>query len=490
MAGSDARPTEQRAAEDSMADQVKLQGPIAGTAVIQLGQYDLGAPGYLLEEYFLAGTAASYDLAGERAADGRWEVKPAATAPFATRLVACRPSDASRFNGTVLVEWLNVSGGLDAPPDWYMLHRHILREGMAWVGVSAQRAGVEGGPSLAAGLPLKQANQQRYASLSHPGDAFAFDIFSQAGRAVREAAGSGLLGPLKAARVIAAGASQSAIFLVTYVNAVDHLTRVYDAFLIHGRGGTGVPINGDFLGARRNINLTGDEPIFAGADHIREDVRVPVLTIQSETDLIKLGGIGARQPDSECIRWWEVSGAAHFDAYGLVASQLDDGNLSPARLAELNAPISELMGVPTQSPINSGPQFHYVIQAALAALERWAKDGTPAPRAARMDLAAVQPPRLALDEHGNVKGGIRTPWMDAPTAVLSGLGQGGGSFGFLFGTTRPFDQAKLAALYPGGRGEYLARFRASAEAAVRAGFLAAADLAEIIALGAAACPLR
>jgi len=148
------------------------------------------------------------------------------------------------------------------------------------------------------------------------------------------------------------------------------------------------------------------------------------------------------------------------------------------------------MGIATGSPINAGPQFHYVIQAALAALERWVEGGAPAPQAGRMELAAANPPRLALDEHGNVKGGIRTPWLDAPTAILSGLGQEGGTFGFLFGTTRPFDDAKRAALYPGGRRDYLARFDAAAQAAVRAGFLLASDLAEIMALAAAACPLR
>ncbi|MGE5204752.1 MAG: alpha/beta hydrolase domain-containing protein, partial [Chlamydiota bacterium] len=295
--------------------------------------------------------------------------------------------------------------------------------------------------------------------------------------------------PLKAERVIATGASQSAIFLVTYVNAIDPLAQVYDAFLIHGRGGSGAPINGDFLSARRPVSLTGDEPLFSGSEHIRADARVPVLTIQSETDQIKLGGIGARQPDTDRIRLWEVAGAAHFDAYGMIASQFDDGSLSAARLAQLNAPVSELMGAPADSPINAGPQFHYVSQAALDALERWIAQGKPAPAAPRMELESAAPARLALDEHGNVKGGIRTPWMDVPAAALSGLGQGGGGFAFLFGTTHALDAARLAAIYPGGRHEYLARFEAAAEAAVRAGFLLAADLAEIKALGAAACPL-
>ncbi len=473
-----------------MTGTAQIQGPIAGNPVIQMGQYDLGRLGYALEEYFVSGSAVSYNLSGERGANGVWQAQAAAAAPYTTRVVVCRPSDPARFNGTVLVEWLNVSGGLDAPPDWYMMHRHILREGMAWVGVSVQRAGVEGGPSLGAGIPLKQANPPRYAALSHPGDAWAFDIFTQVGRALRAAAGSGVLGPLCAARLIAAGASQSAIFLVTYVNAIDPMVRIYDGFLIHGRDGTGVAIDGDFLASRRDINLSGDAPLFAGRELIREDVRVPVLTIESETDLIKLGGIGARQPDTDRIRWWEVAGSAHFDVYGLIASQLDDGSLSAQRLAELNAPVSELMGMPTQAPINAGPQFHYVIQAALGALERWIIHGTAAPHAPRLEVTGGQPPRLVLDSHGNAKGGIRTPWVDAPAAVLSGLGQEGGTFAFLFGTTRSFSEAELAAVYPGGRREYLSRFDAAAEAAVKAGFLPAADLAEIKALGAAACPLR
>jgi Alpha/beta hydrolase domain len=214
-----------------------------------------------------------------------------------------------------------------------------------------------------------------------------------------------------------------------------------------------------------------------------------VLTIQSETDVIKLGGIGARQPDTGRLRLWEVTGAAHFDAYGLVASQLDDGTLSAHKLTELSAPISTLMGMPTEKPINAGPQFHYISQAAVAALDRWVRDGTPPPQAPRLELSSLAPARLAIDEQGNAKGGIRTPWVDVPTAILSGLGQGGGTFGFLFGTTHSFDAAKLATLYPGGRRDYLARFDAATDASVRAGFLLPADADEIKELAAAACPM-
>jgi hypothetical protein len=470
-----------------MTTNATLQGPIAGTPAIRLGDYDLGALGYVLEEYFLSGTATSYSLAGKRGDDGRWEARHANTAPFKTRLLVCRPTDPARFGGTALIEWLNVSGGLDAPPDWYMMHREVLRAGMVWVGVSAQAVGVEGGGVMGVGIPLKQADPQRYGSLAHPGDAFSFDMFTQTARAVRESAG-GLLGPLTARRLIAVGASQSAIFLVTYINAVDRVTPVFDAFIVHGRGGTGAPIDGASI-ISRAAELTQSGPIFSGTEHIREDVRVPVLTIQSETDVVRLGGIGARQPDTALIRLWEIAGAAHFDAYGLTASPQDDGTLSAKRLAELGAAVSEVLGMAADSPINAGPQFHYVSQAALAAVDRWVRDGTPPPQAARLEATGAGAPQLAVDEHGNVRGGIRTPWVDVPTAVLSGLGQGGGGFAFLFGTTHPFDAAKLAALYPGGRREYLKRFDAATDAAVGAGFLLEADAPEIKALGAAACPL-
>jgi hypothetical protein len=161
--------------------------------------YDLAAAGYSNEEFFLSGNARSYTASpGE--------------ASYRTRAVVRRPLDENRFNGAVVVEWLNVSGGVDAGPDWSFTHRHLMREGAAWVGVSAQRVGIEGGGFAAVSLPLKKVNAERYGTLEHPGDAFSFDIFSQAGRAARRGA---LLGGNTPRQVLAIGESQSAIFLVT-----------------------------------------------------------------------------------------------------------------------------------------------------------------------------------------------------------------------------------------------------------------------------------
>ncbi len=128
---------------------------VAGTPSLRLGAFDLKAKGYVVEEFFLAGTAQSYKLAGEAIVDGRWQAIPAETSDYATRIVVVRPIDPGKFNGTVAVEWLNVTGGLDAAPDWSYTHRELLRSGYAWVGVSAQRVGVEGGSRFGSGGALK-----------------------------------------------------------------------------------------------------------------------------------------------------------------------------------------------------------------------------------------------------------------------------------------------------------------------------------------------
>ena len=79
-----------------------------------------------------------------------------ATAAYKTRIFVYRPKNPKKFNGTVVVEWNNVSGGVDSAPDWIQGHVELLREGVAWMGVSAQIVGVESGTPLAPVLSLPQ----------------------------------------------------------------------------------------------------------------------------------------------------------------------------------------------------------------------------------------------------------------------------------------------------------------------------------------------
>jgi hypothetical protein len=448
--------------------------------VTTLGTFDLGRHGYSSEEWLLEGTARSWRGVGEMGDDGRWDTEVDSQAPYRTRLVVCRPALPTDFNGTVVVEWLNVSGGGDGSPDWFFMHRHLMREGAAWVGVSAQKAGIDGGGFFDSGEHLKAVAPERYEILSHPGDAFSFDIYSQAALALRS--GTGPLRGFQIETVLAVGESQSAVFLVTYINAVDQHAGTYDGFLVHGRGSSGATLDGQMFGGGRQLEFKGNQ-------RIREDVRVPVITVQSETDLVMMAGIRGRQPDHDRFRWWEIAGAAHFDTYGLIASQSDDGTLSPSELAALVAPVDEVRGMKTAGPINSGPQQHYVLNAAIASLEAWVRHGTPPPGAPWLESEPGPEALLARDDLGIARGGIRTPWVDAPVATLSGQGYPGEVFTALFGSTQPFDSDQLTRLYPGGRGGYLSAFEQRLEVAVKSGFVLAVDRDEIMSLASAACPL-
>ena len=216
---------------------------------------------------------------------------------------------------------------------------------------------------------------------------------------------------------------------------------------------------------------------------------MPVLVLQSETDVILLGGGLAQQQDSESIRVWEMAGAAHADTYTVSAGRHDDGTVDPQRLAELLLPTSNLVIGTTDSPINAGPQQHYVAQAGLSHLARWVSGGNPPPQAPRLDVddAGVG---FRVDEHGLARGGIRTPWVEVPIAVMSGLGQGGESFAMLFGRTVPFDEGTLTALYPEGKAEYLRRFERSLDETIAAGFVLHDDREEILSVAAFSYPLR
>jgi hypothetical protein len=104
-----------------------------------------------------------------------------------------------------------------------------------------------------------------------------------------------------------------------------------------------------------------------------------------------------------------------------------------------------------------------------------------------MKLSEAQPGApvsLALDANGLVESGIRTPWVDAPTARLSGMPNSGGPLAFLLGRCEPFDQATLDSLYPGGKKEYLKKVEASLGSAIKAGFILPADKREILDLAA------
>ncbi|WP_144723265.1 alpha/beta hydrolase domain-containing protein [Cellulosimicrobium sp. TH-20] len=395
--------------------------------------YDLAARGYVEEEFFVEGEATRYQ------ADGVTDATVLSTGhAFRTRVVVRRPVDPATFNGTVIAEWYNVSNQWDQEVDWFQTHEHLVREGYAWVGVSAQRAGVHSPTGLRAWSPERYGTLDLTDGGTVTDDTLSWDVFSQAVAAVRDPAGTAPLGPLEAERVVATGHSQSAGRLWSYVNSVDPLAGVVDAVVLHGGGGL-----------------------------LRDDLETPVFKINSETDVaIDLLGAAQRQPDTDLRRTWEVAGASHGD-WKLIT---DYGRL---RIRDVGSAPGGYPGTPQTCEEPSGSRLpqHLVQASVYDHVAAWVADGTTPPSAAPITLSDQAPRQVVRDERGLGLGGVRLAQQEVPTRINSGANAGPG-FCFLDGGSRPVDDATLAAWYPDAE-HYRDAVVASTRAAVEAGFVGA-----------------
>jgi hypothetical protein len=419
---------------------------------------DLAGKGYVEQEYFIEGTANRYETPADatgRVADGGH--------PYKTRIVVRRPKDAARFNGTVILEWNNVTAGHDLDIDWFQSHDHFIRAGYAWIGVTPQRIGVEA---------LKVWNAKRYGSLdvtaggTISNDALSYDIFAAAAQAVRTPGAVNIMGGFRIDRIFATGHSQSASRLATYVNAVHPLAPIFDAVVVHGGGGK-----------------------------IRTDLDVKVWKLLSETDV--LGQQAAtRQPDTKNFRTWEVAGDSHVDvqfrSYSRQLTDRDGGPVAPGFSAGLGgrgaaapataaaapaAPPPANMGAgasPCERPPYSHVPFHQVMNAAFDHLVRWVKDGTLPPAAPPIAVSSEGPPAIAVrDKAGNALGGIRLAEHAVPTGVNTGVNTGPG-FCRLYGSHEDFDATTLKTLYP-THAAYVAAVKDVTEKNVKAGYILKVD---------------
>ena len=130
-----------------------VSGPVEGGKGWIFGSPidDLRERGYVMEEYFLDGTALSYQpVAGsELGIDGLWDVELAEEAAYKTRAYVVRPADPADFNGIVLVNWQNVTIGVD----FGMPDLEQLEHGYAWVGITTQHVAHDGQPALTEDMP-------------------------------------------------------------------------------------------------------------------------------------------------------------------------------------------------------------------------------------------------------------------------------------------------------------------------------------------------
>ena len=440
--------------------------PDVGTLSLLAQSFDLGDVGYQQREFFIEGTASAFTNTDELGSDGFWALEPAEQATYKTRIVVYSPIDPADFSGIVHQEWLNVTAGFGTPPSYGTGQIEMRRSGAVWVGVSAQLIGIEGSDRSLAPLHLKAVNPERYASLHHPGDAFSYDMFSQVAQAIRNPGDIDPLGGLNAEYIIAYGESQSAGRLTTHANGIQPLYNAFDGYMIHSRGDGASPISQE---PQTSIPAP-DAPL------IRTDTTVPIMTFETETDVVFLGYAAARQDDTEMIVTWEVAGAAHGDQYTFVSGR-GDKNGAPEFASVIEEP--SIAGFITcDKPMNNGPQ-HYHFNAAVRALDEWVTEGKLPVHSPRLEINDDNSDYI-YDELGNALGGMRSAYVDAPSAVLRGEPNTGASFCRLFGTTALFSAEQMASLYVDEAG-YVNAVTAATNDAVEKGYLLPEDGEAIIA---------
>jgi len=428
----------------------KVTGPIPATADSHpflaanqnLQALDLSKVGYVEEEFLVSGNANVYDLAG----DGSLKVKTS-DAPYTTRILVRRPADASHFNGSVVVELPNTARRFDWTMLWGYVHNYVTDSGAAWVGITMPGA-IQG---------LKKFNPTRYAAVSFANpnpteacptggrggngpseveDGLRWDAITQVGALLK----SGTLPGLKAERVYLTTQGADAI---TYAEDIQPRAKVYDGFVIKSPGGA------------TRISRCSAQP----QEKTLHNVGVPVVGVLTQGEVVASQPFLREDSDdpADRFRLYEIAGAAHIDAAPYIALPT---------VADQNA-AGQAQGTP-QWPFNARcepeialqqlPLQSYVLNGAFANLDAWLRKGTSPPHADRITL---KDGKVALDENGNGLGGVRSPYVDVPTATYFTTTPGPGTCREL-GYDVKFDWARLDGMY-GSYKKYAAKVTQSIE---------------------------
>ena len=280
--------------------------------------------------------------------------------PYKTRIVIRKPQDNARFNGLILAESMHPSGN---PWVFHFTQVYAMTTGVI---------GLEILTTTPAGLAA--ANAARYKDLVVPNGA-TNDILAQVGALIKSDHKDNPLSGLAVRKMILAGSSASAAVAQNYLTNAHMAQRLADM----------KPIYDGFMPTSAN----GQIPV----------IDVPTILVPTMREAF--AGNGTTQPDNEKLRVYEFAGMAHIDAR--VAGQYYP---DPCKYPISRYPLGAEMAV------------------ALDKLFAWVDKGIAPPHADRfyVDFNPDNKPKLdrdkgvllALDEVGNVKGGIRSTYVDVP----------------------------------------------------------------------------
>jgi hypothetical protein len=430
---------------------------------------DLEAAGYREDEYLVSGTATAwtYDEHGQ-------PVPEVVDVPYTTRILVRRPTQEARFNGMVQAEPLHPE--YDTANTWRVLHPWIMRTGAAWVGVTQE-------PRIAESMRAEFA-PSRYGRLSIPAPSLRYDIVADIVTALRtRAAGLWDEGP-DITRAYLSGWSMTGSFCRVFLGEGFHERRrlpggrpVFDGYVI------GISSGGAARAGYPGLSGDPDQPGMRDPRRTVGGHDVPVIELLSEVESETHGPV--LRPDSDDpgdrYRLYQVAGTSH-DTTG---PHHVNSNQEQYRRRGLPVPSRSIVETPSDA------RMDFVARAVFSLLDRWVADGQAPPRTDRFAFATEpsgaigEPVPLARDEHGNVLGGIRTPWVETPVAryhphstPVPGACRPSPwmpmvepeAMTWLAGNMTPFPAELLAARYPTEE-DYLTRYRESCLALVGQGFV-------------------
>jgi hypothetical protein len=380
-----------------------VEGPITGPGEMHPGLRQ-GPAGTNLEEDFDY-VAEEYFVSGT-----------AAGAPYKTRILIRKPKKSKDFSGFVVGEPTHRGG--NALICQYARFG-IGKRGHGCMTVAARPINLNNPATPGAGL--KEFNAERYGSLTIS-NAQANEVIAQVGRLIQSNLRGGPMGDrYKVKHMILSGTSDSSGATRAYMAPAHATFRMPD----------GGPIYEGFF-----VTSTLGNDIVAITD-------VPTIQMPSQSEVHGSSTWGWRRPDSDLpgnqFRLNEVAGMSHNDARENPA--FFDCTREP-----FHFPHGALTFMGLQHTLN------------------WVAYGRRPPHAQVMETDAdtSDGTRVALDEFGNAKGGVRSPYLDVPAGTFT-IPNSGPGLCSQTGYFTPLTEEQLKALYR-GKGDYLVKvLRSTAE---------------------------
>lgn len=399
-----------------------------------------------------------------------------------------RPCDPCRQSDFAILEVFNYAGAERAFAGWGYCGEYMCSRGDVWVGITikqsaigklknfdAERYGALGFPNPVPRGKRRAGNVMMGAANNENADEYenglAYDALSQVAALLKAKVPQnplyrdGMSG--KAARyVIGMGASGCDLSL--YAAALqpfattDGKEPCFDGFHIHMTGYPGFISNGE-------TRFEADD------DRCKIMTNVPLVWTQTMGDM-RGGGVHPsysymyRWPDSDLPgrqhRQYEIAGAALGMDWDMSVCPCPE-DLEKCGLEGKEYSLESKEG---EIP------FHLVIRAVLDHLKRWIREGVPAPGSAYIEMEGEYPDAdFVLDEHGNPKGGVRSPYVDVPACTYTWRDDPGAVRNII----TPFTKEKLKELYPSHE-DYLRKVVAATMKMVERGFFLPEDAASVI----------